>query len=303
MLDGIIRIERLMEHLKEQGMNSCAITDHGNLFGAVEFYRLAKEAGIKPILGCEVYVTFDKDDLKNKDKERKNCHLTLLAQNKAGWQNLLWMVTQSYLHNFYYKPRVCFGHLESRSEGIIALTGCLAGLVSRLGHYNEKEVTFTDPEGTAYAMLQGLKQIYGDKLYAEIQDNAMWEQGIYNKWLLEKAKGLGIPPVITTDAHYLKHTDHEMHKMVLAQQMKKTMDEYMKGDELRYGSGYFIRSTDEMFDAAVRHGAEEAFWNTQKIADLCELELALGEYQNPMFDITSCDDYKDYLRWKSERAQ
>lgn len=300
MLDGIIRIEPLIKHLKEHGMSSCAITDHGNMFGAVEFYCLLKEAGIKPILGCEAYITFDKDGIENKDKERKNCHLTLLAQNKTGWQNLLWLITNAHLNNFYYKPRVCFGNLQARSEGIIALTGCLAGLASRFGTYNKEEITFTDPDNAAFSMLQGLQQIFGDRLYAEIQDNAMWEQSVYNKWLLPKAKQLGIPPVITTDAHYLKHADHEMHSLAIAQQLGKTYEEYMKGDELRYGTGYYIRPPDEMFDAAMRHGAEEAFWNTKKVADRCELELTLGEYQNPMFDITRCDDYEDFLKWKTK---
>lgn len=299
LLDGTINIKKLMAHLKDQGMDSCAITDHGNLFGAIEFYRLAKEAGIKPILGCEAYITLDKDDLENKDKNRDNFHLTLLAQNTQGWKNLIWLISNAYLHNFYYKPRVYIGHLKSHAEGVIALTGCLAGLASRAGTYDQTEFTFTDPEGQALGLLQWLKEIYGDNLYAEIQDNAMWEQGTYNKWLLTQAQKMKIPSVITTDAHYLKQLDHATHEVIMAQQLGQTLEEYKASKEMQYGTGYYIRSSEEMFDAAVRQGSEAAFWNTQKIAKLCNLEITLDKYQNPMFDITQCNDYQDFLRWKN----
>jgi len=302
LLDGIIRFDELMPYLKELNMNACAITDHGNLHGALEFYGLARAAGIKPILGCEIYLTLDPDNIENSERERRNYHLTLLAKNLAGWKNLIWLSSNAYFHNFYYKPRVCFGHLASHSEGIIALSGCLASIVARSGHYDKEKFTFSDPDNAAESMLLGLNKIFKDNFYAEIQDNAMWEQNRYNKWLISKARQLNIPTVITTDAHYLRFKDHELHKMILAQQMKKTMEQYIKGDELRYGNGYYIRSIDEMFDAAVRQGSEEAFWNTQKIADQCNLELTLGKYQNPEFDITKCKDYEDFRRWNNKQG-
>ncbi len=297
LLDGIIRIEKLMEHLKEQGMTSCAITDHGNLSGAIEFYSAAKKAGIHPILGCEVYVTQDQDICSVPPvsaRRRDNNHLVLLAQNNEGWHNLVWLVSNAALNNFYYKPRVSPSNLIDRSRGLICLSACLKSPIAQAGKWDEDDVF--DPTGINFSSpieeLHRLKKTFPGRFYAEIQDHPFKKQQSYNEYLIEAAKDARVPLVITTDAHFLREEDYDLHQLVVKK--FNAQDAYNKDNH--------IRSPDEMFDSAVRLGAEEAFWNTMKIAQLCDVELKLGEYQAPLFDIEQCDDYQDYLRWKNERG-
>lgn len=294
LLDGITRVKELPEYVKELGMSACAITDHGSLSGAIEFYSAAKKAGIKPILGCEIYVTLDRDGLDNQNKHRDNYHLVLLAQNNEGWQNLLWLVSNAALNNFYFKPRVHISHLVDRCQGLIATSGCMKSLLSHNGQFDLSGSYL--PEGLAgrARIMSQLKHTWPGRFYVEIQDHPhLEEQQYYNEDIIETARELDVPLVITTDAHFLKPGDYGLHQLVV----KK-----FNAQEV-YGITNCVRSPDEMFDAAVRLGAEDAFWNTTKIAESCNLELKLGEYQTPEFDITSCDDYQDYLRWQRDRTQ
>lgn len=287
LIDGIIRIKDLVKRVKELGMSSCAITDHGSLAGIIEFYKAARDEGIKPIIGYEAYLTVDKDNLENKDKTRDNNHIGLLAMNNTGLKNITWLASNASLNNFYYKPRICYDHLRTHSEGVIALTGCLAGLASRRGRYEEETKQFIDENNESTKAITGLLDIFGDRLYAELQPHPdIWEQQLYNPWLIGIARKFNIPLVITTDAHYLKKEDIETHRIVV-------------GDKIVFSDSLYVWSSDEIFKAAVKIGAEESFWNTTKVAERCNVEIELGKYKPPNFSIRTAEDYEDYLRWKN----
>jgi len=276
-------------------MSSVALTDHGSLSGAIEFYSAAKKTGIKSILGCEIYYTQDSDGLDNQNKHRDNHHLILLAQNNEGWHNLVWLVSNAALNNFYYKPRVSISNLIDRRRGLICLSACLKSPVAQAGIWNEDK-SFNpkscDGFSTPFEELHRLKNIFPGRFYAEIQDHSFTQQQSYNDYLIEAAKDAVIPLVITTDAHFLREEDYDLHQLVAKK--FNAQDAYDKGN--------CIKSPDEMFDSAVRLGVEEAFWNTTKIAESCDIELELGKYQAPNFPIEECSDYQDYLYYKKQRA-
>ncbi len=310
ILDGINKIPALCEYVKKLGMSACAITDHGVLHGVIDFYKKAKDCGINPIIGVEAYITEDEDGIEdNKFKTRDNHHCIMVAQNETGLRNLFWLTNQANEHNFYYRPRISIKHLEAgRAEGIVATSSCLGGITSKLGRYNKQSAndgTFDDPDVHARSALELYSSIFNGRFYAEVQDNPeFWQQKAYNRWLIENATDMGIPLVITSDAHWLTREDKDIHELIMAQQMKCTLDEY-KGDEdgLFYGKGHYIRSPDEMYKAAVDMGAEEAFWNTTEIAKQCAVDITLGKYENPEFDITGESDYEEFKKWESSKYE
>lgn len=306
ILDGINRIDQLCQHVKSLGMSACAITDHGVLHGIIDFYKEAKNAGINPLIGVEAYITMDEDGIEdNKYKNKDNHHCIMVAQNETGLRNLIWLTNQANLHNFYYRPRISIENLRKRSDGIIATSSCLGGIVSKQGTYHESDRSFSDDSGNARSSLERFASVFNGRFFAEIQDNPeFWHQQAYNKWLIQTARQMSIPLVITADAHFLNQQEKSTHELVMAHQMKCTLEEY-QGDEdgLKYGDGHFIRSPEEMYQAAIKYDAEEAFWNTSEIAKTVSVQMQLGEYKSPHFDPTKEDDYEEFKTWKANKLE
>ena len=276
LLDGSNKIKEYVARVKELGMNSAAITDHGVMYGVIDFYRAARNAGVKPILGCEVYVApgsrFDKTP--GNSSEDRYYHLVLLAENQTGYQNLMKIVSKGFVDGYYYKPRVDLEVLEQYHEGIIALSACLAGEVQEFllrGMYAE-----------AMEAAKRYEHIFGkDNFFLELQDHGMQEQGMVNQQLLRLSQDTGIELVATNDVHYTYAEDEKPHDVLLCIQTgKKLADE----DRMRYEGGqYFVKSEDEM--RALFPYALEAIENTQKIADRCNVEIEFGVTKLPKYAV------------------
>ena len=284
LLDGSNKIKEYVARVKELGMNSAAITDHGVMYGVIDFYRAAKNAGIKPIIGCEVYVApgsrFDKTPGNN--SEDRYYHLVLLAENQTGYQNLMKIVSKGFVDGYYYKPRVDMEVLEQYHEGIIALSACLAGEVQKFllrGMYAE-----------AMETAKRYENIFGKgNFFLELQDHGMQEQGMVNQQLLRLSQDTGIELVATNDVHYTYADDEKPHDVLLCIQTgKKLADE----DRMRYEGGqYFVKSEDEM--RALFPYAIEAIENTQKIADRCNVEFEFHVTKLPRYDVP-----EGYTAWE-----
>ena len=273
-------------------MNSLAITDHGVMYGAIDFYRAAKDVGIKPIIGCEVYVApgsrFTKEAGEN---ENRYYHLILLAENNKGYENLCKIVSKGFVEGFYYKPRVDYEVLEEFHEGIICLSACLAGEVQRhLAHENYEE-------GKAAA--EKYLKIFGEGNYfLEMQDHGIPEQQIVNQQLLRLSKDIGVDLVCTNDVHYTYKDDVEAHDILLCIQTgKRKSDE----DRMRYEGGqYYLKSPEEM--AELFKYAPQALENTQKIADRCNVEFEFGVTKLPNFDVPEGYTPWTYLKELCEKG-
>ena len=286
LLDGSNKIKECVSRVKELGMNSVAITDHGVMFGVIDFYRAAKAAGIKPILGCEVYVApgsrFNKEAVGNNDD--RYYHLVLLAENETGYYNLMKIVSRGFTEGYYYKPRVDMELLEQYHEGIIALSACLAGEVQKnilRGMYGE-----------AKAAACRYRDIFGEgNFFLELQDHGMEEQKLVNQSLLRMSQETGIELVATNDIHYTYADDVKPHDILLCIQTgKKLADE----DRMRYEGGqYYIKSEEEM--RKLFPYAQEAIDNTQKIADRCNVEIVFGEKKLPKYDVPDGFTSWEYL--------
>ena len=285
LLDGSNKIKEYVARVKELGMNSAAITDHGVMYGVIDFYRAAKEAGINPILGCEVYVApgsrFDRETGKASGDDRYY-HLVLLAENNQGYANLMKIVSKGFVDGFYYKPRVDMEVLEQYHEGIIALSACLAGEVSRnlvRGFYEEAKE----------AALKYEKVFGKGNFFLELQDHGIPEQRLVNQQLLRMSRELGIDLVVTNDVHYTYDTDEASHDILLCIQTgKKLADE----DRMRYEGGqYYVKSPQQM--AELFPNVLEALENTQKIADRCHVEIEFGVTKLPKFDVP-----EGYTSWE-----
>jgi DNA polymerase III subunit alpha len=289
LLDGANKVDKLFERIKALKQPAVAMTDHGNMFGAIEFYREALSKGIKPIIGCEIYVAptsrFEKKGVDKGPKEYNN-HLILLAMNREGYRNLCKLVSLGYIEGFYYKPRIDKELLRQLNGGLIALSACLQGEVSQaLSNGNMEK---------ARASAESYAAIFGDRYYIEIQDNKLAEQEKVNRLLVELARDLSLPLVATNDCHYGERDDYEAHDVLLAVQTGKTIHDdnrlKLETDEL------FLKSAEEMkrgFDYC-----PEAVERTWEIADRCNLELEFGRYHFPAFTPpkeTSLDDYLDEL--------
>ena len=285
LLDGSNKIKEYVARVKELGMASAAITDHGVMFGVIDFYREARAAGINPILGCEVYVApnsrFDKELGGGEDRYY---HLVLLAENNTGYSNLMKIVSKGFVEGFYYKPRVDMEVLEQYHEGIIALSACLAGEVQRFiarGLYEEGKKAALRYEA-----------VFGKGNYfLELQDHGIPEQKTVNQQLLRMSKELGIELVATNDVHYTYASDESSHDILLCIQTgKKLADE----DRMRYSGGqYFVKSPAEM--EALFPYAREALENTAKIAKRCHVEIEFGVTKLPKYDVPSGYTSWEYL--------
>ena len=277
LLDGLSKIDELLDYVKENGMDSVAITDHGNLYGTIEFYQKAKKRDIKPIIGCEVYVTRDMHEKSVNADERNYHHLILLAKNNIGYQNLIKLITIAHLEGFYYKPRIDKILLKKYSEGLIALSGCLGGEVSRalLGNQPQKAKEIA----LEYAQIMGK-----DNYYIELQQHLNTpEQNEITPKLVQLAKELNLPIVATQDSHYTNKEDAYAHDVLLAIQTGSTIHEEnrltLKHDD------FSISSPQEMSEKFKKW--PEAIQNTQKIAQKCNVELTLGEFIFPKFKLES----------------
>ncbi len=272
LLDGACRIGKLVRRAAELGQNALAITDHGVMYGVIDFYRAAKAAGIKPIIGCEVYVAPRRMSDKVHGMDNEAQHLVLLCENETGYRNLSAMVSKGFLEGFYMKPRVDLELLREHSEGLIALSACLAGGVARRLHMK-------DYEGAKAHALE-LADIFGTgNFFLELQDHGLPEQQEVNRGILKIAKETGLPLVATNDAHYITRQDSYIQDVLMCIQMGKTVDD---PNRMRFETQeFYIKSEEEM--RALFPNQPEAFENTQKIADRCNVEFTFGEYHLPEF--------------------
>ena len=285
LLDGSNKIKEYVRYVKELGMDSAAITDHGVMYGVVDFYKAAKEAGINPVIGCEVYVAphsrFDRELTGGEDRYY---HLVLLAENNTGYANLVKIVSKGFTEGYYYRPRVDLEVLEQYHEGLIALSACLAGEVPR---YIQKGLV--DEAKKAALKYQN---IFGkDNYFLELQDHGIPAQQSVNSVLLRMSKELDIPLVATNDVHYTYAQDAQPHDVLLCLQTgKKVADE----DRMRYEGGqYYVKSEEEM--KGLFPYAWEAVENTQRIADRCHVEIEFGNYKVPRYDAPEGYDSWSYL--------
>ena len=285
LLDGSNKIHEYVARVKELGMNSAAITDHGVMFGCIDFYRAAKAAGIKPILGCEVYVApGSRFDREVGQAENRYYHLVLLAENNQGYQNLMKIVSKAFIDGFYYKPRVDLELLKEYHEGIIALSACLAGEVA-------KNLTRGFYEEAKKAALR-YQEIFGKgNFFLEMQDHGIPEQQRVDQQLLRMHQETGIELVVTNDVHYTYDTDVEAHDILLCVQTGKRLQDE---DRMRYEGGqYYVKSPEEML--RLFPYIPEALENTQKIADRCDVEIEFGVTKLPKFDVPAPYTSWEYL--------
>jgi DNA polymerase-3 subunit alpha len=285
LLDGSSKIKELIGRSKELGMESIAITDHGVMYGVIDFYKEAKKQGIKPIIGCEVYVAFRSRLDKEAKIDSSNYHLVLLAENNTGYENLMKLVSFAFTEGFYYKPRIDFELLEKYSEGLIGLSACLAGEIPSAilqGDYNKaKEVAIK------------YNKVFGEgNFYLELQDHGYEEQKKVNKSLVELSKELNIPLVATNDVHYTYKEDVNAHDILLCiQTAKKVSDE----DRMKYSGGqFYCKSPKEMFDSFNNY--KDAISNTAEIAKRCNVDFEFGQIKLPKYDVPEGYGAMEYLK-------
>jgi len=293
LLDGAIRLGELIKRAKEYEMPAVAMTDHGNMFGAIEFYQKAKDAGIKPIIGCELYVATGnrKDKGGAKSSGDASHHLVLLCQNLEGYQNLCRLVSAAYKEGFYYKPRIDWELLRELNGGLIALTACLGGEVPSLIHQGKME--------QAVARAREMAEVFdGERLFLEVQENFLPEQEIVNKGLLEVARRTGLPLVATNDCHYLTRDHAYAHEVLLCIQTGKTMDDEKR---MRFSNDeFYVKTPAEMAELFKAYpGAVE---NTVKIAERCDLKLDLKTYHFPHYDTPEGKTLDDMLAEMSRQG-
>ena len=292
LLDGSSKISELLPRAKELGMDSLAITDHGVMYGVIDFYKKAKEVGIKPILGCEIYVApgsrFDREQSRGEDRYY---HLVLLAENNQGYKNLMKIVTRGFTEGYYYRPRVDYEVLERYHEGIIALSACLAGEIPN-------KILKEDYEGAREAARK-MNALFGPgNFFLELQDHGLRQQTQVNSVIMRMSKELDIPLVVTNDVHYIREEDAVPHDILLCIQTGKLVTDK---DRMRYEGGqFFLKSEEEM--QKVFPYAREAMENTHKIAERCNVEIVFGEQKVPKFDVPEGYDAFSYLKELCEKG-
>lgn len=285
LLDGASRIPKVVARAKELGMDSLAITDHGVMFGVIDFYKECRKQGIRPVIGCEVYTAartrFDKDS----DRDKYHGHLILLAENNDGYRNLIKIVSRGFTEGYYYKPRVDKDLLRAYSDGIIALSGCLAGKVQNC-------LLNRDYEGAKREAME-LDDIFGHgNFFLEIQDQGLDEEALINPELVRLSGELDIPLAATNDVHYVNRSDAEAHDVLLAIQTATTVDDE---NRMRFPNDqFYLKSEDEM--RRIFSFCPEAVDNTQKIAERCNVEFTFGEYHLPEFIPPEGYTNREYLR-------
>lgn len=284
LLDGFARIDKLFQRVKELNMDTVAITDHGVMFGAVEFYKAAKKHGVKPIIGCEVYVASRSRFDKVPTVDKNSGHLILLAQNKTGYQNLIELVSKGYTEGFYYKPRIDYELLEAHAEGLIGLSACLAGDIPRL-------ILNGDEKGAEQLALR-LKACFAPgNFYLELQDHGLREQHLVNQKLIALSNRLTIPLVATNDVHYLNQEDVETHDILLCIQTGKTLSDR---DRMRFPSdAFYLKSPEEMRSIFGSH--PEALENTLKIAEKCNFDFDFDAMHLPAYQLNGGETAQEKL--------
>lgn len=288
LLDGAIRFDRLFNLAKSYGISACSITDHGNMFGAVDFYFSALDHGIKPIIGCETYIA----PKSRFDKERgadNAYHLILLAMDDEGYKNLIRLISHAHLEGFYYVPRIDMELLKAHSKGLICLTSCLKGQIPQLILRND--------EKNLQTTVEQYLSLFEDRLFLELQDNGIPEQKKVNEGLIGLSKRYQIPLVATNDCHYLKREEARAHELLLCIQTGKTVNDH---DRLKLSTDeFYFKSPDEMKRAFSAY--PEALKNTLKIAEMCNLKMQSGVYHFPHFrlpDEQSLEDHLENLCWQ-----
>ncbi len=290
LLDGLAHVDQLAKHARDLGMSALALTDHGVMFGAVSFYQAAREAGIKPIIGCELYVARRRRDQRAHSKDSKPYHITVLAKDEAGYKNLLQLATKAQLEGFYYKPRVDKELLVEHKGGLVVLSGCGTGELPRLLRDGKVD--------KAREVAEWYKEVFGrENFYLELQDHDLEWIPEVNRQLIALSKELDIPLVATNDVHYLRPEDSPIHEVLLCIQTGTTMNDPKR---MRYGETYYMRSPEEM--AALFADVPQAITNTMAIAEMCNLELRFGEYHLPPFEVPPGFDAQSYLRRLCEQG-
>jgi len=286
LLDGSSKIKELVSRTKELGMDSLAITDHGVMFGVIDFYKAAKAEGIKPILGSEVYVANTSRLDKESGRDNYYYHLVLLAENEIGYHNLIKIISRGFTEGFYYKPRVDIEILREFHEGIIALSGCLSGVVTK------PLINASYEKAKEQALLYN--EIFGqNNFFIELQNHGLEDQNRTNPQLIQISKELNIPLVVTNDVHYTYDTDVEPHEILLCIQTQKTMEDE---DRMIYEGGqFYLKSPEEM--AKLFPELPEAMENTAKIAERCNVEITFHDYKLPKFVLPkTASDPSEYLK-------
>ena len=285
LLDGACRINGMMDRVKELGQTAIAITDHGVMYGCIDFYKAAKAAGIKPIIGCEVYVARRNMSDRIHGIDNDPYHLVLLCKDRKGYENLCYMVSEAFTNGFYGKPRVDLALLEKYHEGLIATSACLAGAIPQY----LMEEDFESAKNYALKMAD----IFGEgNFYLELQDHGIQEQLPVNQGVQRLSRETGLPLVITNDAHYLRKEDAKMQDVLLCVQTGKTVDDE---NRMKFGTEeFYLKSEEEL--RQLFPGLDEAFENTAKIADMCNLEFTFHEYHLPSFPVPEGYTNEAYFR-------
>lgn len=285
LLDGASDIEMLVDRAAQLGMDSLAITDHGAMYGVVDFYKAAKKKGVKPIIGCEVYVAPRRMGDRQGKFDKDYAHLILLAENETGYYNLVKLVSKGFVEGFYYKPRIDYDLLEQYSQGLICTSACIGGDIPQLllkGQYNE-----------AKALAERLKSIFGpDNFFIELQDHNLAEQKQTNPLLIKIAKELGIGLIATNDVHYINKEDAEAHDILLCIQTAKTVDD---PNRMRFDNDqFYLKSEDEM--RRLFSYVPEALDNTHKIAQRCNFDYVFGQIKLPKYTPPNGKTAAEFMR-------
>ena len=285
LLDGACRIDGMMDRVKELGQTAIALTDHGVMYGCIDFYKAAKAAGIKPIIGCEVYVARRKMTDRVHGLDNDPYHLVLLCKDRTGYENLCYLVSEAFLNGFYGKPRVDLELLEAHHEGLIALSACLAGAIP--------QALMNEDYDKARATALELSRIFGpDNFYLEMQDHGIAAQRPVNQGIQRLARETGLPMVVTNDAHYLRKEDADMQDVLLCIQTGKSVDDL---NRMRFETReFYLKSEEEL--RGLFPGCDEAFENTVKIAQRCSVEFTFHEYHLPAYPVPEGYTNEAYFR-------
>ncbi len=286
LLDGACRINGIMDRVKELGQDAIAITDHGVMYGCIDFYKAAKAAGVKPIIGCEVYVARRTMADRVHGIDNKPYHLVLLCKNRTGYENLCLLVSEAHINGFYGKPRVDLELLQKHHEGLIATSACLAGGVSQYLLQEDYDAA------KAYALR--LSEIFGeDNFYLELQDHGIEEQRAANQGIMRLARETGLPLIVSNDAHYLRKENAKMQDVMVCIQTNTTLDDPNRKLEFKTDE-FYLKSEDELKE--IFPNCPEAFENTVKIAQRCNLDFVFNEYHLPAFPVPEGFTNEEYFR-------
>ena len=285
LLDGACRIDRMMDRVKELGQSAIAITDHGVMYGCIDFYKAAKAAGIKPIIGCEVYVARRRMEDRVHGIDNDPYHLVLLCENRQGYENLCHLVSDAFTEGFYGKPRVDLDRLKQYHEGLIATSACLAGGVA--------QYILEDDFAAAKDYALKMSEIFGpEHFYLELQDHGIEEQIAVNQGVMRLSRETGLPLIVSNDAHYLRKEDAEMQDVLLCIQTGKTVDDT---NRMKFQTDeFYLKSEEELRE--LFPNCDEAFENTAKIAEMCNLEFTFHEYHLPAFPVPEGMTNDKYFR-------